>query len=1063
MDGSARIPSLDELLDHERWLQALARKLVRDAATADDLVQETWFRTLSAERDPRGGSRTPVSDARSWLGRVLRNVWRERGRAERARAGREARAAAAETTPSARESLERFELQQRLAALVLELDEPFRSVVIWRYYEGRSAAAIATELGEPAERVRWRLMRARELLRRRLDRDRNDWADRYALFLPLAQRGAPAAPSAAAGTAGVGLLAIGFKPYLWAGAGVLLVWSVARLVASEPPGPTVGPFAPGSSLLASEETASSDRLAGTAPEAVQRAPLTSSAPRSEISGPARLRGEVRGIVKAAEDGSALEGAELALFAPRGRALLHEVRSGAGGSFLFAGLEAGEYELGCRMQGRRPVRLPQFGLVAGGDAVLEVVLELGFPVSVEVAERAGGAPVEGARVELVAGGRDTVGWYSSEGRSFHGLSGVTSPQGRVELLGAARGTYQYSVQSGGHATALGEALVEPGTDPLRILLELGGVVHGVVRHASGERAENARVFLNSVAYVNAPDGLFYRQNGVASDRDGAYRIEGVPEGVYHAVALLADGSGSFHFDPDARGERDLGRIVVESSAEVRLDFDLPAPGRVRGLVLDTAGAPVPDASVSVSWADFKAPRAGFFPIASAPDVKESIHHERKTDAKGRFVIDALRVSHRPLELRVRCAGFVEEKLDLDAAPGASHEPVITLRRLGATITGRLSDASGKPVAGVTVGAWEMEGERCGDFFLATSGADGVYALQLPAESKGDGRHRVQPSLFDSSPLRCEPERREGVLGGARDVDFVLWAKHRLTGTVVDDSGSAVLDFVVHRLERESGTADGWEACRDANRGEGRFDLHVDTARAIELRFSAPGCDPAVLADLQEPGERRIVLRRAADLVGVLLDAERRAVAGAVVALATLDSAIYATGTGFAPRDTTDAQGRFRLRAVPEPLAATTADSVRRVGNLVVCPRRNDAPPLVHYALPERRGGTLELVLPRCSPVELEFVDASGKPLDGSVLVFDSEGWPMEPAFETHLSDQQDPGRGLLSAGRARFCLRPGTYQAVVVRGAEAKEVLSFEVDDGRGGTVQKRSFTVGGGR
>lgn len=53
MDGSARTPSLDELLDQERWLQALARRLVRDAATADDLVQETWFRTLTARHGPR--------------------------------------------------------------------------------------------------------------------------------------------------------------------------------------------------------------------------------------------------------------------------------------------------------------------------------------------------------------------------------------------------------------------------------------------------------------------------------------------------------------------------------------------------------------------------------------------------------------------------------------------------------------------------------------------------------------------------------------------------------------------------------------------------------------------------------------------------------------------------------------------------------------------------------------------------------------------------------------------------------------------------------------------------
>src|SRR6185503_16479146 len=172
MDGSARTPTLDELLGQERWLQALARRLVRDAATADDLVQETLLRALRAREWSERESAVPAADAQSWLARVLRNVWRERARSEHARGRREARAAEAEALPSARESLERVELQQRLAALVLGLDEPYRSAVIWRYYEARSAADIAAHLGEPAARVRWRLMRARELLRQRLDRER---------------------------------------------------------------------------------------------------------------------------------------------------------------------------------------------------------------------------------------------------------------------------------------------------------------------------------------------------------------------------------------------------------------------------------------------------------------------------------------------------------------------------------------------------------------------------------------------------------------------------------------------------------------------------------------------------------------------------------------------------------------------------------------------------------------------------------------------------------------------------------------------------------------------------
>ena len=52
MDGAA--PEMEELL---------ARELVRDAASADDVLQETWLAAL--ERPPRGGA-----NVRGWLARA---------------------------------------------------------------------------------------------------------------------------------------------------------------------------------------------------------------------------------------------------------------------------------------------------------------------------------------------------------------------------------------------------------------------------------------------------------------------------------------------------------------------------------------------------------------------------------------------------------------------------------------------------------------------------------------------------------------------------------------------------------------------------------------------------------------------------------------------------------------------------------------------------------------------------------------------------------------------------------------------------------------------------------
>jgi RNA polymerase sigma-70 factor (ECF subfamily) len=1063
MDGGTRIPSLDELLHQERWLHALARRLVRDASTADDLVQETWFRTLTAGDEVRR-ERPEVTDVRAWLARVLRNVWRERGRAERARAGRETRAAIADVAPAARESLERFELQQRLAALVRELDEPYRSLVIWRYYEGRSAAVIAAELGEPAERVRWRLMRARALLRRRLDGDRHDWTERFAVFLPLARRGAPAsAPvaSPAGLVAGLGALAVGVKPLLFAGAAVLVVWALVRTLAPDgSPGPGIA-RGPTSLSVAQREPAAEMLAPATGSGERVPAPVSSALGGAEASATAdAVLGRVRGVVRAAEDGRALAGAELVLvgagagFGPR-------MRSDDAGAFLFADVEPGEFGIACRLEGRTPLRLMELELAAGEEVALELELESGFSVSVDVVDRASGAPVAGAQVDLIAGRRDTLVWYAEEELRFHALSGVTSPAGRLELVGATRGTHHYAVQAPERATALGEVLVERGAEPLRILLERGGVVHGVVSDARGLPVEGARVFLNPVIYTKVLDELVFRQNGLATDAHGRYRLEGVPEGVYHAVALRADGSGSFHFDPAAPDARELGKILVENATEVALDFRLPAPGRVHGRVLDVAGEPVSGARVSVSWGDFKAERAGFFPIARVPGVKDSIHHTQHTDAAGRFALDSLRLSHELLELRVGCTGFVGEELELDVLPGELLEPVVTLRRLGATITGRLTDAEGGPIAGQSVGAFETEGERLGDFFHAQTAADGTSVLTLPDEPRASGLHRVRPILHSSSRLASEPELRAGVPTGASGIDFVLRAKRRLYGEVVDDTGATVRDFVVHALERADGS-DTWRARDDANRGEGRFDLFVP-GQTVQLRFSAPGCDPTAITDLEERGERTLVLHRAGDLVGVVRAADGHGVAGAVVALATLDSAIYPVGTGFAPRDTTDGDGRFRLRGVPDPSAAADAFAQTTAGHVLVCPRREDAPAVVRFSLPAQRGGLLELVLPRSHVVELAFADPAGDALDGDALIIDSAGWPLEPALEPHLADQADPARGRLSAGRVRFRLPPGTYHAILVRELEAREAFAFEVPDepAASGAVQHHLFTVAG--
>jgi len=156
---------IQELLEHQTWLAGLIHHLLgtRAPADADDVLQETWVRALS-QPPARCGS------MRGWLGRVAGNVVRDRWRRERARARREKGASRAEAVepPNAAVRAERVRL---VITAVLELDEPYRSTLLARFFDNLSAAEIARREGVPAATVRSRVARGLALLRARLERE----------------------------------------------------------------------------------------------------------------------------------------------------------------------------------------------------------------------------------------------------------------------------------------------------------------------------------------------------------------------------------------------------------------------------------------------------------------------------------------------------------------------------------------------------------------------------------------------------------------------------------------------------------------------------------------------------------------------------------------------------------------------------------------------------------------------------------------------------------------------------------------------------------------------------
>ncbi len=210
--------SVDELLAQAGWVRRLAKRLAHDAHAADDLAQGALASAI--ERPPAGDR--PL---RPWFARVVHNLARKERRGEERRRARERKhAESAPRVPDTGELLAELDEQRRIARVVDELREPYRSVLLLHFYRDLSAAEIGRERGATAATVRSQLARGLALVRERVealhghDRKRT----RGALLLAAGiDRLVPAPPS-------VGLELVTTK--LLAAGTVLVMNSTAKLV-----------------------------------------------------------------------------------------------------------------------------------------------------------------------------------------------------------------------------------------------------------------------------------------------------------------------------------------------------------------------------------------------------------------------------------------------------------------------------------------------------------------------------------------------------------------------------------------------------------------------------------------------------------------------------------------------------------------------------------------------------------------------------------------------------------------------------------------------------------------
>lgn len=182
-------PNLDLLLEHSGWVRALARSLVADQATAEDLEQKAWLAAI--EKPPHH-----LDQPRAWMTTVVRNLAKMQWRENKARGRREETAGAIQNERNADWELaqrpervaEKMETLRTLAAALVELEEPYGTLLFLRFFEELPMRAIGEQMHVPESTVRARMQRGLDLLRADLkNRMGQDWrAHCLTLTAPLA-------------------------------------------------------------------------------------------------------------------------------------------------------------------------------------------------------------------------------------------------------------------------------------------------------------------------------------------------------------------------------------------------------------------------------------------------------------------------------------------------------------------------------------------------------------------------------------------------------------------------------------------------------------------------------------------------------------------------------------------------------------------------------------------------------------------------------------------------------------------------------------------------------------
>ncbi|MBX3178640.1 MAG: carboxypeptidase regulatory-like domain-containing protein [Candidatus Hydrogenedentes bacterium] len=463
-------------------------------------------------------------------------------------------------------------------------------------------------------------------------------------------------------------------------------------------------------------------------------------------------GAIHGVVYR-PDGSLAVGARVqAVFVPRNwppeapRGEPPAAVAGDSGVFTLESLPLGWHLLQANLGGEAA---QETVLLEPGSPVANraIVLHASGPIAGVVLDPAG-TPVADAILSPLLHGGKRISPHLVRGASVR-----SDPDGRFEFSYVSPGTWDIEAVAEGYAPKR-IAEVASGTPDLEIRLEPGLAIAGAVT-LDGEPVEGARLLLKG-------DETPSPEIAANSRADGRFIFGAVGPGDY----LL-----SARKDGNVMSAAPL-QLTLSNRPIEDLAIELTPGGIVRGRVLDQeSGAGIPGVEVTAM------PEAGrSFRIVSSPSAENGAYEITGLSA-GNYSLNPGRVAGFPN------IGGSRNFPTAGVEPGMIREGIDIFLLRGITVSGRVLDAAGEPVAGA-----DVRGRAQGWQDMGTSGPDGAYTL---ANIQPGQEITIQATAAGAAssvygPLFVPPEGLDGI-----DLALDVPRDGLIAGMVVDSRNRPVV--------------------------------------------------------------------------------------------------------------------------------------------------------------------------------------------------------------------------------------------------------------------------------